>query len=134
MLKRRSELLEQLRQLGKLRLAGAARDVALALEAVEAVDDMHGVVGAALLAVVDDVDAGGLLPRNDISHRGVDSGVQFGAAPLAGQQLFRHRDRARQAASVSGECSRSTPQHAPLRCFAGPFVSGKLPTLPREDS
>jgi hypothetical protein len=40
MLERRGELAEQLRKLGELRLAGAARRVGLALEAVEAVDDM----------------------------------------------------------------------------------------------
>ena len=38
-----------------------------ALEAGQAVDDVDGVIGAALLAVVDDVDAGGLLLRR--SHR-----------------------------------------------------------------
>ena len=69
MLERRGELAQQLRELGKLRLAGAARRVRLALEAVEAVDDVDGVVGAALLAVVDDVDAGGLLLCDHIGDR-----------------------------------------------------------------
>ena len=45
--------LSSCRKLGKFRLAGAARRRRLALEAGQAVDDMHGVVGAALLAVVD---------------------------------------------------------------------------------
>ena len=76
MLERRGELAEQLRELGKFRLAGAARRVRLALEAVEAVDDMDGVVGAALLAVVDDVDAGGLLLGDHIGDGLADRGVE----------------------------------------------------------
>ena len=80
MLERRGELAEQLRELGKLRLAGAARRRRLALEAVEAVDDMDGVVGAALLAVVDDVDAGGLLLGDHVGDRLVDRGIERGAS------------------------------------------------------
>ncbi len=81
MLERRGELAEQLRELGKFRLAGAERRRRLALEAGEPVDDMHGVVGAALLAVVDDVDAGGFLFGDDagdgVAHRGIERVAPF---------------------------------------------------------
>ena len=92
MLERRGELAEQLRELGKFRLAGAARRVRLALEAVEAVDDMDGVVGAALLAVVDDVDAGGLLLGDHIGDGLVDRGIERGAPLplLLRQELLHH--------------------------------------------
>ena len=80
MLERRGELAEQLRELGELRLAGAARRVGLALEAVEAIDDMDGVVGAALLAVVDDVDAGGLLLRDHVGDGLADGGIERGGS------------------------------------------------------
>src|SRR4029079_9946728 len=60
MLERRGELAQQLRKLGEFRFAGAARRIGLALEAVQAIDDMDRIIGAALLTVVDDVDAGGL--------------------------------------------------------------------------
>ena len=83
MLERRGELAEQLRELGKLRLAGAARRVGLALEAVEAVDDMDGVVGAALLAVVDDVDASGLLLGDHAGDGVVDGGIERSAVSAA---------------------------------------------------
>ena len=83
MLERRGKLTEQLRELGKLRLAGAARRVGLALEAVEAVDDMDSVVGAALLAVVDDVDASGLLLGDDASDRVADGGIERSAVSVA---------------------------------------------------
>ena len=78
-----------------------------ALEAGQAVDDMDGVVGAALLAVVDDVDAGGLLLRDHIGDRLVDGGVERArsAALLSGQQLLDHLGRPRQAAGVGGENS-----------------------------
>ena len=41
---------------------------------------MHRVVGAALLAVIDDVEAAFDLLPHDISHRLGDGGAQFGAA------------------------------------------------------
>jgi hypothetical protein len=103
MLERRGELAEQLRKLGKLRLASAARRIRLPFEAVQAIDDMDGVVGAALLAVVDDVDAGGLLLRDHIGDRLADGGIERGAASLSREQLFDHLGGARQAAGVGGE-------------------------------
>ena len=50
-------MFEKLGKLRELRLAGAARRGAFTLKAGEPVKHMHRVVGAALLAVVDDVDA-----------------------------------------------------------------------------
>ena len=79
MLERRGELAQQLRELGKFRFAGAARRVRLALEAGEPVDHVDGVVGAALLAVIDDVDAGGLLPA--ITSATASSTAASSAAP-----------------------------------------------------
>ena len=118
MLERRGELAEQLRELGKLRLAGAARRVGLALEAVEAVDHMDGVVGAALLAVVDDVDAGGLLLGDHVGDRLGDGGVQRRAAALSCKQLLDHLGGPRQAAGVGGENpGRAAPHGAVPDCW-----------------
>ena len=50
--------LEQRGELGKLRLAGAARRRVRTFEAGETILDVDGVVGPALFTVVDDVDAG----------------------------------------------------------------------------
>ena len=111
MLERRGELAQQLRELRKFRLADAARHIGLALEAGQAVDDVDGVVGAALLAVVDDVDAGGLLLRDHIGDGLRHGGVQLGAAPLAGHQLVHHLFRPRQAAGVGGENSLGAAAH-----------------------
>ena len=69
MLERRGELLEQQRELGKLLVAGAERRCALAFEAGQPVEHMHGVVGAALLAVIDDVEAAFDLLLHHIRHR-----------------------------------------------------------------
>ena len=65
---------------------------------------MHGVVGAALLAVVDDVDAGGLLPGDHVGD-GVATAASSaaGAAPLAPPAAAPPPWRARQAAGVGGE-------------------------------
>ena len=56
-LERRGEVLEDLGELGEFRFAGAHRRRAFALVAGQTLEHMHGVVGAALLAVIDDVDA-----------------------------------------------------------------------------
>jgi hypothetical protein len=48
---------EQLRELREFRIAGAERRRALAGKAGEPVEDVHGIVGAALFAVIYNVDA-----------------------------------------------------------------------------
>ena len=80
--------------------------VRLALEAGEAVDDMDGVVGAALLAVVDDVEAGRALPGDHAGDRlgtAASSAARSAAALLPGEQQLDHLGRPRQAAGVGGE-------------------------------
>ena len=67
MLERRGEVLEDLGQLGEFRLAGAHRRRALAFEAGQPLEHVHGVVGAALLAVIDDVDAAFDLLAHDVA-------------------------------------------------------------------
>ena len=106
-LERRGELLEQQRQLGKFLVAGAHRRRALALVAGQAVEHVHGVVGAALLAVIDDVEAAFDLFADDDSRRLRARRLEFGAARarllLFGQQQLHHFRGARQAAGVGGE-------------------------------
>ncbi len=64
-LERRGEVLEDFRELGEFRLAGAERRRTFAFVAGQAIEHMHGVVGAALLAVIDDVEAAfGLLSHD----------------------------------------------------------------------
>lgn len=107
MLERRGELLEQLRQFGKFLVAGAERRRAGAAEAGEPVHHVHGVVGAALLAVIDDVEAAIDLLAHHMRHRFAYRGGQFGAARarlcLLGRQQLDHLGRARQTAGVGGE-------------------------------
>ncbi len=107
MLERRGELLEQQRQLGKFLVAGAHRRRALALVAGQPVEHVHGVVGAALLAVIDDIEAAFDLLADDIADGFAHGGLQFGAACagllLLGQQQLHDLGGARQAAGVGGE-------------------------------
>ncbi len=107
MLERRGEMREQLRQLGKLGVASAHRGRAFALVAGEPVQYVYGVIGAALFAVIDDVDAAfDLLPHNmghRIAHCGGELGLALAGGFLLGQQKFYHLGGARQAAGVGGE-------------------------------
>ena len=81
MLERRGEIFKRARELGKFRLAGAHRWRTLALVAGEPVDDVHGVVGAALLAVIDDVEAAfDLFAARRAGDGLAHGGLQFGAA------------------------------------------------------
>jgi len=106
---------EQLRQLGKVGVAGAHRRRALALVAIEPVEHVHGVIGAALLAVIDDVDAAFDLLLHNMRHRFAHHGREFGFALagcfLLGQQFFDHLGSARQAAGVGGEKALSAAFH-----------------------
>ena len=115
MLERRGELGEQRGKLGKLRLAGAHRRRALALEAGEAVEHVHGVVGAALLAVIDDVDAGLDLLRHDMRdrllHRCGELGLALAGLVLLGEQKLDDFGCARQAAGMGGEDARGRTFH-----------------------
>ena len=107
MLERRGEMREQLRQLGEFRIAGAERRRALALEPGEPVEHMHRIVGAALLAVIDDVDAAfdllGDHMRDRLAHRGVELGLARAAILLFGEQELDHLGGARQAAGMRRE-------------------------------
>ena len=126
MLERRRELAEQGRELGKLRLAGAERRRARALEAGEPILDVHRVVGAALLAVIDHVDAGGHLPGDDIGDRRVNRGTErsevLPSASILFEQQPHHLRRPRQAARVGGENPVRAALHGfpPRRHIAGP--------------
>ena len=107
MLERRGEVGEHRRELGEVGLAGPERRRARAVEAREAILHVGGVVGAALLPVVDDVEpAGDLFPHHvgdRRAHRGRELG-RFGAGIfLLGQQQFHHFRRPRQAAGMGGE-------------------------------
>ncbi len=114
-LKRRRELAEQLRKLREFRLAGAAGRRERTLEAGQPVDDMDGIIGAALLAVVDDVDAGSLLLLDHAGDRLGDRSLErsvMGAGLLhVLQQQVHHLPRPRQAAGVGGENSLGAAPH-----------------------
>ena len=91
-------MLEQFGKLGKLRLAMTERRGGLALKASETIDDMDGVIGAALLAVVDDVDAGGFLLGDHVGDRLGDGGIErrvIRRTFLFRHELFHHLGRAR---------------------------------------
>ena len=106
-LERRGEMLEDFRKLGEFRLAGAHRRRALAFVAGQPLEHMHGVIGAALFAVIDDVDAAFDLLAHDLRHGLAHRGLQFGAPRagllLFGEQQFDHLGGARQAAGVGRE-------------------------------
>ena len=106
-LKRRCEVLENFRKLGKFRLAGTHGRRALAFVARQPLEHVHGVVGAALLAVIDDIeptfdlfahDAG-----NGLAHGYLQLGAMRAGVFLFGDQLLHDFRRARQATGVSGE-------------------------------
>jgi len=78
MLERRGEISEHRRELGKVGLAGAERRGTRAIEAGEAVLDVSGVIGAALLAVIDDVEPAGDLPGNDVGDRAPNPCLELG--------------------------------------------------------
>ena len=78
MLERRGEISEHRRELGKVGLAGAERRGARAIEAGEAVLDVSGVIGAALLAVIDDVEPAGDLLGNHVGDRAPDRRLELG--------------------------------------------------------
>ncbi len=115
-LERRGEVLEDLGELGKFRLAGAERRRALAFVAGQPLEHVHGVIGAALFAVIDDVEAAFDLAAHDAGDRLAHRRLQFGAARtrllLLGQQLFDHLGGARQAAGVGGEDAVGAAMHA----------------------
>ena len=79
---------------------------------------MHGVVGAALFAVIDDVDAALDLLRDDVGDRAMHGGLQFGFARAGffffGEQEFDHLGGARQAAGVGGEDTVGQLEHPGL--------------------
>ena len=106
-LERRCEVLENFRKLRKFRLAGAHRRRALAFVAGQPLEHVHCVVGAALLAVIDDIeptfdllahDAG-----NSLAHGGLQLGTVRTGSFLFGDQLLHDFRRARQAAGMGGE-------------------------------
>ncbi len=80
---------------------------ALALEAGQAIEHMHGVIGAALFAVIDDVEAAFDLLLHDVgdglAHRGVERGLVLAWLLALRQQQVDDLLRARQAAGMGGE-------------------------------
>ena len=107
---------EQLREFGKFRIAGAERRRALAVKSGEPVEHVHGIVGAALFAVVDDVDAAFDLllhhMRDRLADRGVELGLARAAILLFGEQELDHLGGARQAAGMRRENPVGTAFHA----------------------
>ena len=106
-LERRGELPEQLREFREFRIAGAERRRALAFKSREPVEHVHGIVGAALFAVVDDVDAAFDLllhhMRDRLADRSGKLGLARAAIVLLGEQELDHLLRSRQAAGVGRE-------------------------------
>ena len=109
---------EQPRQFREFWITGAERRCALSGKAGEPVEHMHGIVGAALLAVIDYVDAAFDLLLHHVRDRLADCGVKLGLAcagiVLLGKQELNHLRGARQAAGMRGENSVGTALHA---CF-----------------
>ncbi len=106
-LERRGEVLEDFRKFGEFRLAGAHRRRALTFVTGQPLEHMHGIIGAALFAVIDDVDAAFDLLAHHLCHGLAHRGLQFGAPRagllLFGEQQFDHLGCARQAAGVRRE-------------------------------
>src|SRR5262249_51120756 len=73
----------------------------------EAVLDMGGVIGAALLAVIDDVEAAGDLLGNDVGDRAPNRRLELGRfgsrIVLLVQHELHHRRRPWQAPGMGGE-------------------------------
>ena len=107
---------EQLRQFREFRIAGAERRRALAGKAGEPVENVHGIVGAALLAVIYYVDAAFDLLLHHTRDRLADCGVKLGLARagilLLGEQELDHLGGTRQAAGMRGENPFLTAFHA----------------------
>ena len=116
MLERRGEVGKHRRQLGKVGFAGAERRRARAVEAAEAILDVGGVVGAALLAVIDDIEPAGNLLRYDLgdgaAHRVLELGRLGARMLLLMQQQLHHIGRPRQAAGMGREYSLRAALHA----------------------
>ena len=127
MLERRGEVGEHRRQLGKVGLAGAERRRARTVEAGEAVLDVRGVVGAALLAVIDDVEPAVDLLRDHLGD-GAAHRVLRARPPRApgcfcsASMQLHHLGRPRQAAGMGGENSSA--------CCASCMLSS--PAVPRD--
>ena len=119
MLERRGEVLEDFRQFGKFRLTGAHRRRTLALVAGQPLEHVHGIVGAALLAVIDDVEAAFDLLAHDagdcVAHRGLQFGLACAGFLFLGEQKLDDLGGARQAAGVSGENAVGTALHLRIR-------------------
>jgi hypothetical protein len=118
MLERRGEVGEHRRELGKVGLAGAERRGARAIEAGEAVLDVGGVIGTALLAVIDDVEPAGDLLGNDVADRAPNGRLELGrlgsGIVLLVQHELHHRRRPRQAAGMGGEDALDAALHGIL--------------------
>ena len=84
-LERRGEVGEHRRELGELGLAGAERRRARAVEAGEAILDVDGVVDAALLAVVDHVEAAVDLLSHHLGDRAARRAASSAAVLAAGR-------------------------------------------------
>ena len=106
---------EQLRQFREFRIAGAERRRALAGKSGEPVEHVHGIVGAALFAVIDDVDAAFDLLLHHMRDRLADRGIEFGLARarilLFGEQKLDHLGGTRQATGMRGENPVGTAFH-----------------------
>ena len=88
---------------------------------------MHGVVGAALFAVIDDVDTAFDLLAGDVldgfAHRRIQLGLVPAVLLLLGEQEFDDLGGARQAAGVGGENAVDAAFHVvSSQCFASVFV------------
>ncbi|HEV2099803.1 MAG TPA: hypothetical protein VGR45_12875, partial [Stellaceae bacterium] len=98
---------EQLGEFGKFWIASAEGRRALAVKSGEPVEYVHGIVGAALFAVVDDIDAAFDLLLHHMCDRVADRGVELGLARATilpfGEQEFDHLAGARQTAGMSRE-------------------------------
>ena len=78
-------------ELGKFVVAGAERRRALAVKAGEPAQHVHGVVGTALFAVIDDIDAAFDLLAHHAGDRVAHGGLEFGAARAGVLVLGEHQ-------------------------------------------
>jgi hypothetical protein len=119
----RRELPQDGRELGELLVARAERRRTLALEALQPIFQVHGVVDAVLFPVVDHVEARRRLASYDVSD-GAARGRPERRPVAAPAGLVREHDvqqvaRARQAAGMGGEDLRGAPFHDLLRTASG---------------
>ena len=114
---------QQLRQFRKFRIAGTQGCCAFAFEAGEPVEHMHGIIGAALFAVIDDVDAAFDLLLRDMVYRFTHCGGKLRLARAGllqfSEQQFDHLGGARQTAGVGGENPIGAAFHNRPCCHAG---------------